>query len=149
MHAHICINDTKTEFFVLGQHREYRCKLVLCFPFSFASMAMGYIGYFKQGYSSSGIIVSLFQMVFQKKFVSFVWYKRDKLRFTIVLEYYWSKCRFPTHLNVCVFLLKRLPFFLSTHPHVMACFQEGTLLFPRQCSFQVHSMIHLLFFPFY
>ena len=75
----------------------HNCKLVLNFDFfflfSFAGIAMGNLGHYKQGYSSSEIIVSLFQTIFKKKFVSFVWHKQNKLHFTMVLEYYWRKCR--------------------------------------------------------
>ena len=67
--AYVRMKDTKTEFCVLGRRRKYMCKLVLCFSYSFASMAIGFIGHFKQGYTSSSIIVSWLQTVFQK-FVS-------------------------------------------------------------------------------
>ena len=104
LYAYIRMKDTKTKFFVLGRRIEHRCKLVLCFSLSFTGMAMGYIGDFKQGYSFSGIIVSLFQTVFSEE-ACFLWlYKQDELRFTIISEYYWWKYRrFSTRPNVSCF----------------------------------------------
>ena len=60
--------------------------------------------------TSGRMIVSLIQMVSQKKFVPSVWYKQDELRFTMVSEYYRQKC-FLTRPNVPVLLLRRLLLF--------------------------------------
>ena len=137
MCTYVRVNDTKQSSLSLDNVVNIDVSLYwTSFSLSFAGMAMGYIDLFKQGYSSSRIIVSLFQTVSQKTFFSSVWYKQDKLRFTIVMEYYWWKCRwFSTCPNVSVLLLRQQPllsfFNLSAH--------DGL--------FSESDFIHLLFLP--